>query len=170
MGIFDFFKKKTNVKTNDEFVNLQKEGYYELINFCIGESRKIELTEFINKLTTQHNESLNTLSLVISYLDSNGIHFIMAMDWKQEIKDLNWRINSSLKDNFNTEIELPNPEIYGENKSISFKNVFKDYDDILRINGFQITFIDTNGDEYIIIIHKTIDEIDVKKVVKKIGY
>ena len=94
----------------------------------------------------------------------------MAMDWKQEIKDLNWRINSSLKDNFNTEIELPNPEIYGENKSISFKNVFKDYDDILRINGFQITFIDTNGDEYIIIIHKTIDEIDVKKVVKKIGF
>lgn len=90
----------------------------------------------------------------------------MALDWKQEIRDLNWRINSSLRDNFNISIDLPNPEKYGENKSVSYKNVFKEYDKALRENGFQLCFIDANSDEFVIIVHKSKDESLVREGIK----
>lgn len=179
MGMFDLFKKKSsrlnlqnNLDKSTDDIETQKEGYCELINSCIGESKKNELIVFIGNLNNYNEDSdyQSTLNFVMSHLDENNIHFIMSLDWKQEITDLEWRITSSLRDNFNTVVDLPNIEIYGEDASVSCKNVFKDYDSALRKNNFQLSFIDTNGDEYVIIVHRTEDKQLVNKAIKKIGY
>jgi hypothetical protein len=155
----------TNIET-------QKQGYFELIELCLGDAKKIEVSNFIDTLHNYNGDEnyYTTLNSAKEYLDNNGIHFIMALDWKQEITDLVWRINSSLRDNFNTKIELPYPTGYGKNASVSAKNVFKDFDKSIQKQNFKLGFIDTNSDEYVIIIHKVSDENEVKEATKKIGY
>lgn len=179
MGILDFFKNdsskqnlKNNIEKQTDDIETQREGYLELIKTCVGDSKEDELVNFIRNLKNYNGDKdyMTTLNFVLAHLDENGIHFIMALDWKQEIRDLKWRISSSLKDNFNIYIDLPNPEKYGENKSVSFKNVFKDYDQAIRQKDFQLSFVDTNGDEYVIIVHKIKDEQLIKDAIKKIGY
>jgi hypothetical protein len=153
-------------------IGTQKNGYLKLIDFCIGDSKQPELIDFINNLSNYNGDEnyVTTLNYVKDHLDRNGIHFIMALDWKQGIEDLVWRINSALMDNYNLTIELPNPAKYGERASVSYKNVFKDFDNALRFQNFKIGFIDTNSDEYVIIVHKVKDENEIINAVGNIGY
>ena len=164
--------KNINKPTLMTDIETQKEGYFELIKLCLGDTRKKEVSNFIDTLHDYNGDQnyYTTLNYVKEYLDNNGIHFIMVLDWKQEITDLVWRINSSLRDNFNTKIELPNPEVYGKNASVSAKNVFKDFDKSIQKENFKLGFIDTNSDEYVIIVHRLSDENEVKEATKKIGY
>jgi len=67
-------------------------------------------------------------------------------------------------------IDLPKQQDYGNNVSVSFENVFKDFDQPLRKEGLQIGFIDTQSDEYVIFIHKIADRQKIEKSVQKIGY
>lgn len=153
-------------------IETQKEGYQALINLCLQQDRKAQILRFIDTLT-DHNGNENyctTLNYVMHYLDINAFHFIMALDWKQDIQDLEWRVRSSLKDNFGMEIDLPKPEKYGENKSVSSPNVFKEYDQVIRRKGYQLSFIDTNSDEYVIVVNKIMDSDKVSSAIQKIGY
>ncbi|MBT1706528.1 DUF6630 family protein [Chryseosolibacter indicus] len=153
-------------------IEAQKEGYLKLVELCVGESKRHNLVDFIKSLK-DYNGDVNyvtTLNYVKDYLDRNSIHFIMALDWKQGIDDLVWRVKSALRDNFDLAIELPNPAVYGERASVSYKNVFKDFDSALKLQNFKIGFIDTDADEYVIIIHKAIDEKEIVEAVQKIGY
>ena len=161
--------KKTKSMTD---IETQKNGYFELINLCLGDSKKKVVISFIDTLRNYNGDEnfYTTLNYVKDYLDNNEIHFIMALDWKQEITALVWRINSSMKDNFNESIELPNPEVYGKNKSVSYKNVFIDFDNAVNKKGYKLGFINTDGDEYVIIVHKTADEKEVENAISKIGY
>ena len=180
MGLFDFFKNKTKdienyptlapLKLTD--IKTQKEGYLKLINLCLGEKHKKEIINLIDTLKDYNGDDnyMTTLNFVKEYLDNKNIHFIMGLDWKQEISDLNWRVNSSLKANFNEIIELPNPEIYGLDKSISYKNVFIDFDTAINKKGYKIGFLHTDGDEYVIVIHKLADEKEVENAINMIGY
>lgn len=153
-------------------IEIQKEGYLKLVDLCVRDSNRHDLVDFIKNLKNYNGDEnyVTTLNYVKDYLDRNGIHFIMALDWKQAIGDLVWRVKSALKDNFNVIIELPNPAAYGERASVSYKNVFKDFDSALRPQNFKIGFIDTDADEYVIIIHKTMDENEIVEAVGKIGY
>jgi len=150
----------------------QKQGYRELINLCSAKEKKEQLLEFIDTLTDHNGDEdyYSTLNYVMGYLDDNAIHLIMALDWKQEIRDLEWRVSSSLRDNYGLKIELPNPKKYGDNKSVSSPNVFKDFDLAVRKEGFQLSFIDTESDEYVIVVNKITDSDKVSNAIKKIGY
>jgi len=156
---------KNNIET-------QQEGYLTLIDLCVGTSNRSRLIDFVTNLKDYNGDEnyTTTLNYVMAHLDRNSIHFIMALDWKQDIADLVWRIRSALKDNFDLMIELPKPTTYGERASVSYKNVFKDFDDALRFHNFQIGFIDTNSDEYVMIVHKTEHQDKVIEAVRKVGY
>jgi hypothetical protein len=153
-------------------IEIQKRGYLKLVDLCVGNSTKRDLIHFINNLKNHNGDEnfVTTLNYVMNHLDQNGIHFIMALDWKQAVKDLVWRIKSSLQHNFNLTIALPDPITYGARASVSFPNVFKDFDNSLRIQNFQIGFIDTDADEYVIIVHRISDEPEIVEGVKQIGY
>ncbi|NOT94355.1 MAG: hypothetical protein HOP05_22200 [Ferruginibacter sp.] len=94
----------------------------------------------------------------------------MALDWKQEITDLVWRINSSLKDNFGVKIDLQILRNMAKMPLSRQKDVFKDFDKSIQTQNFKLGFIDTDSDEYVIIVYKISDENEVKGAIKRIGY
>lgn len=163
-----------NQKTLEELPELnitKKKGYIELTKLCCSiETQKI-LLPFLENLKDFSNEEeyLSTLNYVIDYLDENDLFFIISLDWKQDIETLEWEIKKALKNNFGLETNLPNINDY-EKKSVSFHNVFEDFDKPLREIKFQMGFIDTQSDEYVIVIHKIEDKEKVIKAIHQIGY
>ena len=153
-------------------IEVQKQGYYELINLCLGESKKREVIEWIDQLKDYNGNDnfYSTLNYVKDHLDSKGIHFIMVMDLRQEIRDLTWRVSSSLIDNFNVQIELPDFNSYGQKASVTSEYVMYDFDTAIRTKGFQIGFVDTESDEIVLVIHQITDQNAVAESIKKIGY
>jgi hypothetical protein len=150
----------------------EKMGYITLVNLCLAPKTQKEVTHFFEQLKnySQDDDYLTTLNYVLEYLDDKNLFFIMSLDWKQDIETLEWRIKNSLIENFNVFIDLPNPTNYPTNATISYENVFLDYDNPLRVHDFQIGFIDTQSDEYVIFIHKVNDKERIKQAVHDIGY
>jgi len=188
MGLFDFFRKNKQ-KTKDESqsadsnkdndlsenrkdIETQKQGYLELGEICLNESKRGEFSDFIDKLKdyTDDEEYMTTLNYVIDSLYQKENYFIICLDWKQEITSLTHGIDYTLKENFNQKVELPKQEDYGQRASVSNENVFKDFDRTINKIGFQLSFIDTNSDEYIIVTHKVEDLEKAKSAILKIGY
>ncbi|MDA8693179.1 hypothetical protein N9L92_03885, partial [Saprospiraceae bacterium] len=91
-------------------------------------------------------------------------------DWKEEISNFSHCLNYSLEENFGREIEFPNQADYGQRASVSYDNVFKDFDSVLKKEGFQLSFIDTNSDQYAFVVHRIEDKEDTKEAINKIGY
>lgn len=188
MRLFDFFRKKKQTssdkiqatesdKKNDspeigKSIEIQREGYIELGKICLNESNGVEFFKFIKNLEdyTDDEEYMTTLNYVIDSLYQKGNYFLIQLDWKQEIRSLTYKIEYTLKENFNQQIELPKQEDYGERASVSYDNVFKDFDKALSKIGFQMSFIDTNSDEYIVVVHKVEDLEKAKSATLKIGY
>lgn len=162
------------IEENRPFLNgTQKSAYKELAEMCISlNSKKKIVIEFVEKLKNYDKDSeyFTTLNYVMDFLDQNEISFILRLDWKAGIEDLEWVLKSALKDNYNISIDLPNPDDYEENVSISFDNVFEDFDKPLKENGLQMGFIDTQSDEYVIVLHKITDKEKIEKTIKEIGY
>lgn len=188
MGIFDFFRKKKRTRKNyiqsvesekkidvqeiKKDLDTQKEGFIELGEICLNESNRIEFVDFINTLKdyTNDEEYMTTLNYVIDELYQKKNYFIIHLDWKQEISSLTHGVDWTLRENFQQQIELPKQEDYRERASVSYKNVFKDFDKAINEIGYQLSFIDTNSDEYIVVVHKTEDLEKVKNAILKIGY
>lgn len=188
MGLFDFLKKKTqNPKNKDEVkhvqernpsskikmdIETQRNGYLELGEICLNKTMRIEYSEFIRNLNdyTDDEEYMTTLNYVIDSLYNKGNYFIISLDWKQEITSLTHGVNYILKETFSRQIDLPKQEDYGARASVSFENVFKDFDKAMNSNGYQLSFIDTNTDQYVIVVHKIEDLQKAKSAIRKIGY
>lgn len=152
---------------------VQKNAYKELTELCINlNPKKNDVITFIEKLKNYDNDSeyYTTLNYAMDFLDDNSIPFILRLDWKAGIEDLEWVLKSSLKENYNLSINLPNESDYEENASVSFDNVFEDFNKPIKQKGLQMGFIDTQSDEYIIVLHKITDKDKVEKVIKEIGY
>lgn len=149
----------------------QRKAYIKLAQLCLNLEQQNKIISFFNNLSNYDNDEdyESTLNFVMDYLGQNNIHFIFSLDWKAGVEDLEWRINSALKNNFNIEIKLPDVKNYKE-INISSDGVFKDFDKSLRKDNFQIGLINTESDEYVMLIHKIEDKKDVEKAVNTIGY
>lgn len=164
--------KKVNIKKERPSINsIQREAYKELTEICVLNKKECVLNH-IGNLKNYDNDSeyFTTLNYLIDLLEEDDISFIIRLDWKADIKDLEWFLKSTLKDNFNLSIDLPSPNNYKKNASVSFDNVFEDFDKPLRQNNLQLGFIDTQSDEYVFILHKITDKKRIQKLIKLIGY
>lgn len=152
--------------------NKKKEGYKKLAEFCLNQKDYDFLSALITKLNDYdgHWEFYSTLNFIMNQLDINQIHFIMALDWKAEISDLIWRISSALKNNYSQEFTLPDINKYPANASVSYEGVFEDFKVCLNIHDFELGFIKTDGDEYVILVHRKSNTKEVSDAVKSIGY
>ena len=113
---------------------------------------------------------MTALNYVIDSLYQKENYFIICLDWKQEITSLTHGVNHTLTENYDIEIKLPEQDDYGPRASVSFDNVFKDFDNAINAIGFQLSFIDTNSDQYVIVVHKIEDIEKAKSAIKRIGY
>lgn len=162
------------IEENRPFLNeTQKNAYKKLAEMCISlNSKKKNVIDFVEKLKNydKDSEHFTTLNYVMDFLDQNKVSFILRLDWKADIEDLEWVLKSALKDNFNLSIDLPSPANYDKKASVSTDNVFEDFDKPLRQNGLQMGFVDTKSDEYIIVLHRISDKEKVENAVIEIGY
>lgn len=190
MRLFDFFRKKTESQKNGNeddaksaqqstqtFVTkmdfeTQKKGYIELGQICLNKTKQVEYSKFIENLKDYENdeEYNTTLNYVIDCLYQQRNYFIICLDWKQEITSFTFKVNHTLSENFDKQIELPQQNDYGRRASVSYDNVFKDFDKAINTFGFQLSFIDTNSDEYVVVVHKIEDLKKTISAIRKIGY
>lgn len=173
------FRKQMPELSYEEFAatlpilpNLEKEGYIELTKLCVAADRQAQLIRFFDTLKdfSQDEDYGTNLNYVMNYLDEKKFSFIMLLDWKAPVEDLTWRLTTSLQENFLMVIPLPDEADYGKGASVSFDHVFTDFDKPLRKRGLQMGFIDTQSDEYVMMIHKTEDRQGAEEAVAKIGY
>ncbi|MCS4533826.1 DUF6630 family protein [Neisseria montereyensis] len=150
----------------------EKEAYIKLTKLCCSTETQNKVIPFLQTLRDfrDDEEYMTTLNYVMAFLDEQDIHFIMALDVRSGIEDLIWRVKSSLKDNFYQSTELPKVDSYEEDASVSYDNVFEDFDKPLRKLGYQLGFIDTKSDQYVIFIHKSRDINKVEKLINNMGY
>lgn len=166
-------EEKEKAETTRPFINSsQKKAYQELAELCLlDDKKKVLVSEFIDTLKNYDKDEnyYTTLNFVLDYLESNDVHFIMRMDWKSEIENLEWLMQRVLKENYSSlSIELPSD--YDEDLCVANDGVFEDFDKPLRQKGLQLGFIDTQSDEYIALIHKTGEKEKVAKAIAEIGY
>lgn len=156
MGLFDFLKKKEENITKEIYsppirndIETQRIGYKKISEICLAKSKRENFNEFIGNLNdyNDNEEFMTTLNYVVDFMSQNEMYFIICLDWKEEISNFSHCLNFSLKENFEREIKFPNQEDYGPRASVSYDNVFKDFDGVLKKEGFQLSFIDTNSDQ-----------------------
>ena len=156
-------------KIND----VQKKAYRELTALCVhDEKERTEINRFIETLRDYDGDTyyLTTLNYFMDYMDIQKFTFIMRMDWKLEVAELEWLLETRLKKHYNLRLNLPDPARYGQDASVSATGVFEDFNRVLGEKGLQLGFIDTQSDEYIALLHRVQDRKRVEKAVKSIGY
>lgn len=167
-------KERVIAENNRQLINnTQKEAYQILTELCVFNIKsKKNIIKFIEILKNYDNDNYytTTLNYFMDFLDSKNHNFIMRFDWKEGIEELECSLNDNLKNNYNLTIDFPNTKDYEEDATISENNVFKYFDKPLREHGFQLGFINTQFDEYIILLHKVQDRNSIKSSIKIIGY
>lgn len=138
-----------------------KEGYHSIVHHCLHPKYQTEAHEFINQLVdySYDEQYFSTFNYVLEYFQKKKWYCLQFFDWKQEVQDLEHFIQLAVTNHFETTVRLPHPSTYGTEASISSEGVFEDYDQKLRDIGLQLGCIDTDSDEYILVIHR-IDDIE----------
>lgn len=146
-------------------------NYLQLAKMCLSDAEYLRFEKFASKLKDYDNhwEYGTTLNCVVEYLEENDIYLFMALDWKADIDDLKGKINFALKKNFNITIDLPNSNNYPDRASVSYDNVLCDFISSLNKMNFDISFIDTDSDEYVIMVHPINKKASISSAISGIG-
>lgn len=165
-----FFNETQSPKVT---IEKQREGYIQFGNIFLSGKKKSDFFEFIRKLKDYDGDEnySTTLNYVIEKQWENLYPSIIHLDWKESIETFDEYLQDALKKNFNVSgLKFPPRNKYGANATVSSKNVFKDYDKCLINKKLKLCFIDTNSDEYIIVLHRADEYKNVENAVENIGY
>ena len=181
-SLFKCFKRKpSSVVQTSETVDVtpqprplsdtEKNGYRTLAALCLAKEKQDEMAVFIDNLNDFEGDDgyFTTLNYVMDWEDDHDLFFIMAVDWKEEVDTLEWRIDNAVKNNFGLCISLPDPQDYSDTPVYNPK-VFPDYEAALSKHDLKLGFIDTQADEYVFFVHRTADQSAVEEAVRQIGY
>ena len=166
------FNEEDYISALPELNIKEKQAYISLTKLCCSAEIQGKIIPFLEKLkdfSSDKEDYMSTLNYVTEFLDIHNIFFIMPLDLNQDVETLEWRITTSLQNNFQDSVELPSISNY-QKKTVSFDNVCEDFDTPLLQAGYQMGFIDTESDEYIIVIHKVSDKEKIEKLIDIIGY
>lgn len=171
----DAKSKQTQPVKPDEERSLneqEKQRLMSLASYCLGEKG---LAIFKEKLDTYMTGSIDPYwsaiyDLMVSF-NEDDFHFATQLDWKEGVDTLEYCVERAVRFNFGESISLPTQANYDEMDSISSnKQIFSDFKTILAGYGLKLGCIDTESDEYIIIVYKIVDEDAVIKATDDIGY
>lgn len=156
-------EKKEDAADDKLLCEEQKAAYIALTELCMPySSKKQEVLSFIEGLKQYANDleyKKTAYNEFCIYLNHNQIPFILSLDWKEAVGELEAWINSAMEENFNKTFRFNYGGIYDENSTVSDIGLFVAFDNMLRKSNFQISMLETDGDEYRLIIHP-VDVID----------
>ena len=155
-----------------EASELKKKAYIELSKLCSSNENQEKLIPLFKTLKNfdKDKEYPETLDYIIEFCDKNNLSFIMSLSRKQEVQDIEWRIETSLKENFGINIELPDYKTYPKHCTVSSLNIINDYDKPLRDIGYQMGLIDNDSPGFVFLIHKTENRNKIKTLFNTIGH
>ncbi len=177
----DQIMKKNDVV--DEIVELNevdlKSSFKKLVDLLLhnGEPEvlkskidQLQLDDISKDYYVDHFHNLGSVLNEYNYKPNHhipGVIYVAAIDWKEAIEDLNWKINSALG---GREIpNLPSQSNYPDNASVSFDGVFKDFTMALQNQGIVMRFLDNQSDTYLVIFHNEDKAQQVLEVLKQMS-
>ncbi|MGR3810412.1 DUF6630 family protein [Jiulongibacter sp. NS-SX5] len=157
-----------NISGSNNSVQRIIDGFQLLLEKCVNAENKLLFENCLNELVKEkNNDRYSVLNKVVEFQYERGLNFILAFDWKQDIKDLNCMIDKALLQNYNETVPLPSPLNF-KGKPIS--SVFPIYDNEIKERGFMMSFLDTEADEFIAVLHRISDRDIIKKGCSMIGF
>jgi len=134
----------------------KKAAYVRLTELCMPDSpKKKEVLEFIKNLKEYDNgeEYATTYDEFRMYLNENLIPFIITLDWSEAIGEFESWVRDAVEENFKKTFKFDRGNRFNDDSSVSDKDVFYEFDRQLAKVGLKISMIETNGDEYQLVIH-----------------
>lgn len=150
--------------------NEKRAAYTELTNICMEKSRKKETVlsaiDELEELDEDDDEYSRTFNHFRMYMNHNGIAFLITLDWKESIAEMEAWVEEAVKENFNKDFTFDRKGEYDDSSSVSDKGFFGAFDSQLRMLDLQISFIDTGGDEYVLFVHRVNTHSRVKQLLE----
>ncbi len=160
--------KQPHISTKKEKIDAYSTLFYLLIRDF---TTRRNLIEQLEKIIQYNEDDWDILYGLNDFVMETNIDVLIYLDYKSEIEELEYQINSILKVNYPYyNIELPPASNYNEEACVSDYGVFDDYSYALRKGGLQLGFIDTDGDDYMIIVHKTQDRNTIDRLITTVGF
>lgn len=158
---------------NREFLGEEtKSAYIALTELCMPDSpRKKEVLSFIDGLKQYDDdeEYRTTYNEFRMYLNHNGIPFIITLDWKEAADELEAWIQSAVEENFKKTFHFEDEGKYDEDSSVSDDGLFSAFDRQLQKIGLAVGMIETDGDEYQMIVYPAHKKDKAIRAMKTIG-
>ncbi|MDP8162980.1 hypothetical protein QJU89_07775 [Pasteurella skyensis] len=149
----------------------EKQAYIELAKLCCSIENQEKLIPFFNTLKNFEGEDVygTTLNFVMEFCDRNRINFIVSQDCKFTGYDLEYCVDNYLEENYKgIKVDFSS---YDLDECVANTSLLENVSQFLqREHQLQLGLIDTESDEFVIIIHKIADKEKVEKWVKDIGY
>ncbi len=148
-----------------------KQAYAQLAEICLKQHpRKSVALDYIHQMQNTDDDFFSSFGQLIDDLWQENIRLFVSMDWKQEVTDLEWHLQSMLKDNWQLELTLPDLALLGDDAVVSEDGVFEQYYQVLLKQGLKLGFVDMDSDSYVFMLHPADETETVKKAVETIGY
>ena len=93
----------------------------------------------------------------------------LYFDWKDNIEEFLWKFEKVVSNNFGITEPIPLGDYTKENQILE-DGVMEHFDNFLRRQQLQLTQIETEGDDYLFVVHKIKDFKEVKSVIATIGW
>ncbi len=147
-------------------------GYKELISIIVKtENQQKILNSEIEKLFNCETDKSDILFDIKSFAEDNDIPFIIHLDWKSPIEELDDYLGNILKNTYpKIRVKLPTAKDFNEEDTVGTDGVFEQYDKALRKTGLQFGFFDTQSDDCLIVVHRTIDQERMIKIFNKMRW
>lgn len=149
-----------------------KSAYQCIAEICLPQNKNLgNLLRFLEKLKNYEGdeEYFTTLNYVIEHAENKKIPFIIRLDWRAGVDDLLWWLSAVLKKNYAIPVTLPTENELGGKINVSGDGVFAKIQQKLLECGLQLSFIPTNGDEYIFIVNPVATTKDVAEFINIIN-
>ncbi len=148
-----------------------KEGYKELVRRCLPLREQNWLFPYIDALEDHATDpEYSTLNVIMNHLDEQECEWLLGLDRNAPLEDLEWRLSTALHDNYQLKVAFPPESDFPPQSAISSEGVLHAFDKPLREQGLQMGFIDSESDEYVIMVHRVADRDKVEKAVQQTGY
>lgn len=148
-------------------IEIQKKAFLRLGEILFANhKRKYEILTIIHDADYfDEEEYVNAVQYFADYFDNLKIEFIHSLDWKTSITDLYISVWTTIRNNFSKEIILPRIQDLGGNIGISADGVFDKLNQHLAEQGFMLSLINDDTDNYVFVLHQIEDEYKVKSVI-----